>query len=303
VRLAREQIVPLGKRLLTEVKEDDVSGLAAELAYRFFLSLFPFFIFLAALGGFVAGQLNVDDPTNEVMDLLGDSVPSDVASVLRTEVDGVIGSQNVGLVSIGILASIWAASSGVATLIKGMNRIYAVREGRPFWKRYAVALGLTVLAGGLLIGAFLLLVVGQVYGLRIANELAIEGIAADLLTLARWPLVVVTVLVTVAFLYWAAPNAKLPFRLLTPGSVVFGIAWLVLNYLFGLYISNLGNYNATYGTLGGVVIVLLWFYITGFALLLGAEINVVLMREDATAVEKVAPAESEAEAEEKTAAT
>ena len=284
---ARERLAPLldsapgrfTKRLIKEIGEDDISGRAAELAYRFFLSLFPFFIFLAALGGFVADMVGAANPTDEIMDLLGDNVPADVASVLRTQLEQVIESQNAGLLSIGILGALVTASSGIATLIKGMNRIYGVKEARPFWKRYLLSLGITLFAGGALIIAFFLFVVGQVYGLKIANEVGLEGQAAQLITFARWPVVLLTVLTAVAFLYWAAPNAKQPFRWITPGALVFAFAWLLLNYLFGLYLSNFGSYNATYGALGSVVIVLLWFYLTSFLLLLGAEINAVLIEE------------------------
>ena len=272
-RFVRRKILPFAKQLVQDIKQDDLSGLAAELAYRFFLSLFPFFLFVAALGGFAADLFDTDNPTDGIIDLLGESVPQDVASVLRTQVDAVIEARNVGLISIGILGALWTASSGIGTLIKGLNRIHAVKEHRPFWKRFAVSIGLTLLAGGSLIVAFLVLIIGHVYGLKIANEIGMEGLAAQLFTLSRWPLVIVAVLTAVAFLYWAAPNAKLPFRWLTPGSALFTSAWLLLNYLFGVYLANFGSYNTTYGALGGVVIVLVWFYLTGFLLVLGAEVN------------------------------
>jgi membrane protein len=273
-------------RLYQEGKEDDIFGLAAELAFRFFFALFPFFIFLAALGAFVARALDVDNPTNEIMSLFGRSVPPDVESVLRTEIEAVIESESIGLVSIGIAGAMVTAASGVSTWIKGMNRIHKVRETRPFWKRYVVALALTLLAGGTLIAGFLLVVGGQLYGLKLADEFGIEGATATLFALVSWPVVIVAVLTTVAFMYWAAPNTRQPFRWLTPGSVMFTASWLLLNFLFGLYVANLGSYNTTYGALGGVVIVLLWFYLTGFMLFLGAEINAVLrQRQDERLVE------------------
>jgi membrane protein len=219
------------------------------------------------------------------MNLLGDNVPADVASVLRTQIQEVIESRNASLLSLGVVGVLWTASSGVATLIKGLNRIYGVKEARPAWKRYAMSLGLILLAGGAMIVAFFLAVVGQVYGLKIANEIGVEGAAAEIATLARWPVIAIAVLTAVAFLYWAAPNAKLPFRWITPGSVMFTLVWLVLNLLFSFYISNFASYNATYGALGSVVMVLLWFYLTSYLLLLGAEINAAL-------VEEVAPEET-----------
>ena len=297
-RFARVQAVePFSTvhRLIREVGRDDLSGLAAELSYRLFLTLFPFFIFLAALGGFIAELLNIDNPTEQIMDLLGDNVPSDVASVLRDQIDAVISGSNTGLVSIAIAASIWTASSGVASLMKGMNRIYRVAEKRAVWKRYGIAIGLTLLAGNFLIASFIVMVLGQVYGLRIAGLLGLEGQAARIFTLARLPLSFVVVLLAVDFLYWVAPNTRQRFRLLSPGAVLFTVAWLALNLFFGLYVSKFGTYNATYGALAGVVVVLIWFYLTSFLLFVGVEVDAVMLAKvDKQQPAVVTPPESDA---------
>ena len=275
-----ERLVHYGKRVFKEVGEDDLSGAAGELAYRFFLALFPFFIFLAALGGFVADLLNVRNPTNEVMELLGDSLPSDAASVLRGELESVVNSPSATLLSLGIVAAIWSASSGVSTIVKGMNRIYEVKETRPLWRRYAMNVGLTVLGGLFVLGSIILLLVGQVAGTEVAAELGLADETAAAVSLARWPIIVLMLIIATAFLYWAAPNVRLPFRWITPGAVIFIIGWLVGSFLFGLYVSNFGSYNATYGTLGGIVVLLIWLYLTSFLLMLGAEINAVLAQEE-----------------------
>jgi membrane protein len=276
-----ERLVFYGKRVFKEVGEDDLSGAAGELAYRFFLALFPFFIFLAALGGFVANLLNVSNPTNEVMELMGDSLPSDAASVLRGELESVVNSPSATLLSIGIVAAIWSASSGVSTIVKGMNRIYEVKETRPLWRRYAMNVGLTVLGGLFVLGSITLLLVGQVAGTEVAAELGLADESATAVSLARWPIIILMLIIATAFLYWAAPNVKLPFRWITPGAVIFIIGWLIGSFLFGLYVSNFGSYNATYGTLGGIVVLLIWLYLTSFLLMLGAEINAVLAQEEA----------------------
>ena len=272
-------IPPLLKRLYAEVKDDDLSGAAAELAYRFFLALFPFFIFLAALGGFIADLLNVANPTEEIMSSLGRSLPPDAASILRKQLDTVISSRDVGLLSIGILGAIWAASSGIGSVMKSLNRVYNVRETRPYLKRVLLVVGLTALAGGTLIGAFILLILGQVYGLELADKIGIGGIAAAFFTWGRWPVVFLVVMTAASFLYWAAPNMHLPFHWISPGALLFAAGWLVMSYLFGLYVTNFGSYNVTYGTLGGVVAMLVWFYFTGLILLTGAELNLILARE------------------------
>jgi membrane protein len=279
LRFGGVDLIHAGKRLVKEVGEDDISGAATELAYRLFLAMFPFFIFLAALGGFVADILDVTNPTEEIMDRIGDSLPPDTASILERELTTVIESQDLGLMSIGIVGAIWAASSGVGTITKTMNRIYAVKETRSRWKRYGLAVGVTLLGGGILIVVFLVQIVGQLYGLQLAAELGLEGAAAKAISLARWPIVIVFVLVALAFIYWAAPNAGMPFRWVTPGAVLATIGWLTMSLGFGFYVSNFSSYNATYGTLGGVVVTLVWFYLSSFVVLLGAEVNAVLTRE------------------------
>ncbi len=268
-----------GKELFRSVGKHDISGLACELAYRFFLSLFPFFIFLAAIGGFAADLLHARNPTDEVMDLLGSSLPSDTSDVVRRELDNIIASRNAGLVSIGIIGAVWAASAGFGTIIKGLNRVYGVDETRPIWLRYLLAIGLTVLTGVAIIAAFVIMVAGEVYGLKIADGIGLRGEAAYVFTYARWPVVIALVMAAMAFLFWAAPNAGLPFKLISPGAVMFTVLWLVGTWLFGFYVSRFGSYNATYGALGAVVVLLIWLYLTGFLMLLGAQVNAVLTRQ------------------------
>jgi membrane protein len=279
MEFTRQGLIDFGKRLKDEVSEDDVSGAAAELAYRFFLALFPFFIFLAALGGFVASLSGVDSPTDEIMDMVGESLPADSASVLRSQLESIVDEKNAGLLSIGIIGAIWASSSGVGALMKNMNRIYGVGESRKTPIRIAIALGLTVLGAGVMVLAFAVLFVGQLYGREIAGEVGLENTAAFLFSNARWPLAVVMILFAVAFLYWLAPNAEVPLRWISPGAVFFTVTWIIASIGFGFYVANFGSYNETYGTLGGVVVLLIWFYLTSFLLLLGAEINGVLAQQ------------------------
>jgi membrane protein len=295
-----------GKRLVKEAGEDDLSGAAAELAYRFFLALFPFFIFLAALGGFAADIFGIQDPTKEVMDLLGNSLPEDANSVLRGQLDNVIGQTNPALLSIGIIGAIWSAASGIGTIMKVSNRTYDVKETRPIWKRYALSVGLTVLGGFFIVLALALLLAGQLAGSEISDEIGLSGAFGTFLSIVRWPVIFAFLLAAVAFLYWATPNVQLPFRWISPGAVVFVIAWTVFTVLFAFYVSNFSSYNATYGALGGVVVLLVWFYMTSFILMLGAEINAVLVQEvvpeelpqteEEGATRETVPDEKEAEA-------
>lgn len=266
-------LIDLGKRIKDKVSEDDLSGSAAELAYRFFLAIFPFFIFLAALGGFVASSIDVENPTDEIMELLGESLPSDTASVIRTQLEGIIDNQSGGLLTVGVLGTIWASSSAIGALMKTLNRVYSVAEDRNLIARYAIALGLTIMSAGTIVLAFVILFVGQIYGPEIAGEIGLEDTASWVISLARLPAAIMLIMLAMAFLYWMAPNTRLPLAWISPGAIFFTIAWLIATFGFGIYVSNFGSYNATYGALGAVVVLLIWFYLTAFLILLGAEIN------------------------------
>jgi membrane protein len=238
--------------------------------------LFPFFIFLAALAGFVTHIFDIQNPTDRIINTIGDTLPSDVTSVIRTQLEGVVNSRNAALLSVGLVGTLWAASSGVGSLMKAMNRAYGVRETRPAWERYLLALGLTAFAGLMIVAAFLFLVVWQASGTKIADKTGLSGVAAALLPLVRWPVAIVVILLASGIVYRVAPNASLSFRRILPGTVLFTAVWLVTTDLFGLYVSHFASYNSTYGTLGSVVILLVWFYLTAFILLVGAELNAVL---------------------------
>lgn len=259
-----------------KTKADDVAGAAAELAYRFFLALFPFIIFIAALGGFAADLFNVANPSDEIMAQLEKSLPADAASVLRKQLDSVVAQRNVGLASAGFFGTLLAASGGVGTIMKSMNRAYGLPETRSFVKRNAVSLGLTLSGGVLLLAASVLFIAGQIYGLEIADRLGMSNFAGHAFAFARWPAVFLLAVLATAAIYWAAPSARPQFRLVSPGALFFAVGWLGISYVFTLYVDHFGSYNATYGTLGGVVVAMVWFYITGYILLVGGELNAAL---------------------------
>ncbi|MGA2285882.1 MAG: YihY/virulence factor BrkB family protein [Dehalococcoidia bacterium] len=266
----------VGKQLAKEVGEDDLGNLAAALAYRFFLALFPFVIFLAALSGFITQLFNIQNPTDRIINTIGDTLPSDVTSIIRTQLESVISSRNLALLSAGAAGTVWASATGVMATTRILNRAYGVRETRPIWERYLLAIGMTVFAGFLIIASFLLLVISQAAGTKIAGKIGLGGATADLVPLASWPISIVMILLAVGVLYRVGPNAKLSVKRILPGTVMFTGVWLIATYLFGLYIAHFASYNSTYGTLGGVVILLVWFYLTAFILILGGELNAVL---------------------------
>src|SRR5690606_24428059 len=140
----------------------------------------------------------------------------------------------------GFIGAVWAASSAIGTLIKGFNRIYEVDESRPIWVRYGLAVGLTLFGGAAMLAAIVLLIAGQTYGTELAAEVGLEGTAATVLNIARWPIIAALLVLATAVLYWAAPNVSLPFRWISPGAAIFVVSWIVATFLFGLYVSNFG---------------------------------------------------------------
>jgi membrane protein len=279
--LAPRQFVSQGKNLWHELSEDDVSDFAAGLAYRFLLALFPFFIFLTALGGFVAQLIGVENPSGEILDRLGSALPNDARSVLDSQLSSVLDNQHTGLLSVGLIAALWAASGGMGATMKAMNHVYDVEEERPFWKRTLLAVGLTLLGGAFFIGAFALAIAGAAFGTAIADAIGLGDFARAMMYVLGYALAIVLLLLAIAFLYWAAPNAHLPFRWITPGAILFTIVWLVATLGFGFYVSHFASYNATYGALGGVVILMIWFYLTAYIMLAGAELNAMIAQQAA----------------------
>lgn len=286
-------IADVVKALIKRSSQDDVSGLAAELAYRLLLAMFPFFIFVAALGGFIAALFNIDNPAGRLVDQVRGTLPNDAASVLQGQLEDILSSQNSGLLSLGIVTAIWAASGAIKTVMKALNRAYDVPEARPFWRQSLVAVALTLLAGVSLTGAFALLIAGQLYAGDIGDAIGVGDFLTTALNWLRLPLAALMVMVAIAFLYWAAPNKRLPFRWVSPGSVIFIVAWISFTLGFGFYVANFGSYNSTYGTLGGVVVLLIWLYLSSLLMLLGAELNVVLASRAEPEMTPQEPARSE----------
>ena len=173
MRSAGIQLAEVGRQWIEQIVRDDVLGLSAELAYRFFLALFPFFIFLTALGGVIASMVGVQDPTRHFIDLLGTIMPSEAARLVRPEIEHVVQAQRPGILSLGIVAAIFFATGGTNATIKAMNRAYDVEETRPFWKTYLLAVGLTLLAGSGLVAAFVILVLGQFFGRQLMATLGL----------------------------------------------------------------------------------------------------------------------------------
>lgn len=266
-------------RLKTGLVEHDVSGLSAEMAYRFLFAVFPFGLFLAALSSVAAGWLGVDDPASRIVAALGDNLPPDIAGAIQPELQRLLETARTDLVLVGAVAALWAATGGTNALAKGIHRAYDLEEQRPFILRYAVAVGLTVLGAIGIITAFVTVVGGALLTQELAETIGLGSEAFALLQILRWPAVFALLIVAVAIVYRYATGIVVPWRWILVGAMVFAIGWLVATAGLALYVLNVANYGATYGSLGGVIVLMLWFYLTALMLVVGAEVTAALARE------------------------
>ena len=269
----------VGRRLLDGIKENDVSGLAAEIAYRFLFAVFPFGLFVAALSAFVATSLNVDNPAEQIVAGLGDNLPPSIVEGLRPELERLLTSARGDLLTIGALAALWAATGGTNALVKGIHRAYEVPEQRPFLLRYVVAVGLTLLGAVGVIASFVTIVGSAMLTQQLAAQFGLGDQAFAVLQVLRWPAVFLVLTAAVAILFRYAPSIVVPWRWIVAGAGLFTVGWIVATAALGFYAGNVANYGATYGSLGAVIVLMLWFYVTAAMLLIGAELTAALARE------------------------
>jgi membrane protein len=270
--MRREESVGFGKELVEQFQADDASGMAAELAYRWLFALFPFGLFLAALGAFVAAAMGIQNPAQQIVDGVGDNLPEGLASSIQPELERVINQQQPGIASIGALAALWAATSGTMTVIKAMNRAYGVEETRGAVRKYATGIGLTVGGAAGLLLSFVTIVGGALLTEEIASQLGVGATAWAVINILRWPLVFVLLVVAVSVMLRVGPNMTPTWRSSLIGGAIFASGWLAATLLLALYVSNFADYGATYGALAGVIVMMLWLYVTAIVLILAGEV-------------------------------
>ncbi|MCU0283682.1 MAG: YihY/virulence factor BrkB family protein [Candidatus Nanopelagicales bacterium] len=265
------------KSAASEFASDECTDLAAALTYYAVLAVFPALLALVSLlGVFGQGEATVNQILELVQSVGGSAVPAQVEDVIR----GLVGAGGAGLsLVLGLALAIWSASGYVGAFGRALNRIYEIDEGRPFWKlrpaQLLVTVGLLVMAAIVLAG----LIVSGPVAEGIGEALGIGTTATTVFQWAKWPLILLVVVVMVALLYYFTPNVRQPkFHWISVGSVLAILAWIVASLAFGFYVSNFSNYNRTYGALAGVIIFLLWLWITNLALLFGAEVDAELER-------------------------
>jgi membrane protein len=266
--------VPVGwveifKRAGNEMVTDNCLSLAASLAYYFFLALFPALLFLVALMSFFPAQGLLDSVTGT----LGRLLPGEGMKIIQDQIIKIAGDQNGGLLTFGMLGTIWSTSSGMTAIIDSLNQAYDIQEGRPWWKVRLTAIGLTIALAVFIVLSTALVIVGPTLAQKVAEWFHL-GLAFKWTWLVlQWPLVVALVSLGIALVYYFAPDAEQDWIWITPGSVVATLLWLIVSLGFKFYVTNFGSYNATYGAIGGVIVLLLWMYVSSLAILFGAEMN------------------------------
>jgi membrane protein len=264
------------KATVQEFQRDDALGLAAQLAYYLILALFPFILVLVSLmGTFGSAEL-----ASEVLGYFRQVVPEEAYGIIETFTANIISgrAEAPGLLSFGILFTIWAASGAFAALINALNRAYDVQETRPFWKVRSIAILMTLGLSVLVLVGVLLLVVGEPIGKTVANIFGLGDLFLLVWDIARWPVALLFMVLTVALLYYFAPDVEQPFRWITPGGLIGVLLWVLASVGFNFYVSNFGSYNKTYGSIGAVIILLLYLYISSLTILFGATLNAILVR-------------------------
>jgi membrane protein len=266
------------KRTFREFQEDNLTDWAAALTYYSVLALFPGLVVLVAILG-LAGQH--PQTTNALLEVVRDVGPASAVDTFRGPIESVVKSNGGAgaLLGVGLLGAIWSASGYVGAFIRASNAIYEVAEGRPFWKRRPLQIAITIAMVLLLALVSIAIVVTGPLARSIGDVIGLGETAVTIWSIAKWPVIVLVVMGMFAVLYYVAPNVRQPrLRWVTPGGVVAVLAWLVASAGFALYVSNFGSYDKTYGSLGGVVVFLVWLWLSNLALLFGAEFDAELER-------------------------
>jgi membrane protein len=264
------------KRTVKEFREDNLTDWAAALTYYSVLAIFPALIVLVSILGLVG-----ESATQPLIDNLGAVAPGPAKEIFTNAIKNLQGDQGAAgvLFVVGLIGALWSASGYVAAFMRASNSIYDMPEGRPVWKTLPVRVGLTLVLLFLLAITTLAVVLTGGLAQKVGDLIGLGNTAVDAWNIAKWPVLLIVVSFMFALLYWAAPNVRQPgFRWVSPGGILAIVGWLIASGAFAFYVGNFGSYNKTYGALGGVIVFLVWLWISNIVILLGAEFNAELER-------------------------
>jgi membrane protein len=257
------------KRTAVEVMADNCLGLAAQLAYYFVLALFPALLFLVAIISFmpIGGLLEA------ITARLARVAPGEVLKIVQEQLEKIANDKSSGLLTLGMLGTLWSTSSGMTAIVDTLNQAYDIQESRPWWKVRLLAIGLTIALAIFIVVSLTLVLVGP----TLAEKAAVWAHMGPVFTwtwkILQWPFVFALVTLAIAMIYYFAPDAKQEWVYITPGSILATTLWVIISLAFKFYIANFTSYTATYGLIGGAIVLMLWFYVSALAVLIGAELN------------------------------
>jgi membrane protein len=260
------------KDVYARFMNDDLLSIGAQASFYLLFSLFPFLIFLIVLLTYMP-MVNFQDSIQALAALM----PANAYLILRDMVNQTIASRSVTLLSFGMLSALWSSASGITTLIQGINRAYDQEETRRSWKVSAVSLYFTFELAIAIIFSLVLIVFGKVLGTQLFRLLGFSDVSLAIWSYLGYIITLITTILVFVSLYQNTPNRRLGFREVVPGAVIASLGWVIVSIAFSYYIDNFGNYSKVYGSLGGIIALLMWLYVSSIIILMGAEINASLM--------------------------
>jgi membrane protein len=259
----------LSTRTYKEIFADDLLNLAAQQAYYFFFALFPALLTLISIASFFP----IHNLVGETVDVLGRFAPPDVLTIITEQITKISQSDHGGILTFAFLLTLWSTSGAMVSIISTLNAAYDITEGRPLWRVRVLAIALTVGVALFILVSIALVLAGPALAEHLANSLHLGTAFKWASWILQWPVVFALVATGIGTVYYFAPDAEQDWIWITPGSVIATLLWVVASLGLKLYIAYFGNYNETYGTLGGFIVLLTWFYLSGLAILIGAEVN------------------------------
>jgi len=248
---------------------DDIAGLAAQLSYYFFLALFPALLFLLSLASF----FSLSTMTDDVGRALGPFVSPQILDLMQDQMRRIANDENGGLLTVGAAGAFWSSSAALVSIVGALNRAYDIEEGRPWWKVRLIALGLTMGVAAFALCAVALVMVGPALADKLGAAAGLGQTFVWAWTILHWPLAFALTATAIGLIYYFAPDADQDWEWITPGAILATVLWLIASIILKIYITNFTHYSDAYGSIGGVIVLLLWFYVSGLAILAGAELN------------------------------
>jgi membrane protein len=258
----------LARRTLWATYEDNCLGLAAQLAYYFFLALFPALLFLLALASFFPSRL-----IDNLIGTLALVAPGDVLSIIRDQLTRIAAGEHGGLLTLGIVGAVWSSSAALGAMVDAMNQAYDVTETRAWWRVRLLAIVLTVVLALFILLSFTLVLVGPWAAEYLARHTGLGPAFEWTWKIAQWPVAFALTTVGMAVVNYFAPDVEQEWRWVFPGAILATVLWLATSLGFRAYVTHVTDYNATYGAVGGIIVLMLWFYLSGLSILIGAEMN------------------------------